>query len=73
MNISVINDARNSKKCSCSYLNCPYNGTKCIDNPDEPGITQLPCLREKPTLALCKNCCEFGHLNSIGSFYKEDA
>jgi hypothetical protein len=69
----VIDDAQNNPKCSCGYLECPNNGTKCIDDPDEPGITQLPCIMERPTLALCKKCCEFRHLNGICAFYKEDA
>ena len=73
MNTNVMDGAWGEQKCGCSYRNCPYNGTKCFDNPDEPGIIQLPCLREKPTLALCNNCCEFGHLNGICAAYMEDA
>ena len=36
---------QNRPTCSCRYRDCPNNGTKCFDNPDEPGIVQLPCLR----------------------------
>jgi hypothetical protein len=61
----------NSKTCSCRHYDCPNNRTACIDNPDEPGIIQLPCLREKPSLDLCSSCCMLGYLEGICAFYKE--
>lgn len=72
MNTNRMNGDWNGRKCSCSNRNCPYNGTKCFDNLDEPGIVQLPCIREKPSLVLCKNCCEFGHLNGTCAACRRD-
>ena len=57
--------------CSCRHRDCPNNGTKCFDNPDEPGIIQLPCLREKPSLSLCSTCCMLGYLEGMCAFYRE--
>jgi hypothetical protein len=64
---------RNRATCSCKHLDCPNNGTKCIDNPDDPGIIQLPCLREKPSIDLCSTCCLFSYLNKICAFSRERA
>jgi hypothetical protein len=57
--------------CSCRHHDCPNNGTKCFDNPDEPGIVQLSCLREKPSLSLFSTCCLLGYLKGICAFYRE--
>jgi len=56
---------------SCRHHECPNNGTKCKDSPDEPGIIQLPCLREEPSLGLCSTCCMLEYLEGICAFYRE--
>jgi hypothetical protein len=62
---------QNSLTCSCKLHDCPNNGTKCIDNPDEPGDIQLPCLREMPSIELCSTCCLFGYLEGICAFCRD--
>jgi len=62
---------QNRPTCSCRYRDCPNNGTKCFDNPDEPGIVQLPCLREKTSLSLCRTCCILGYPEGMCAFYRE--
>ena len=62
---------QNGSTCSCKLHDCSNNGTKCIDNPNgEPGVIQLPCLREMPTLGLCSTCCLFSYLEGICAFYR---
>ena len=62
---------QNGLTCSCKLYDCPNYRKKCIDNPDEPGVIQLPCLREMPSLGLCSTCCLFGYLEGICAFYRE--
>ena len=57
--------------CSSRHRDCPNNETKCFDNPDEPRIVQLSCLKEKPSLSLCSTCCMLGYLEGICAFYRE--
>jgi hypothetical protein len=62
---------KDSLPCNCKNLDCPYNGTKCIDNPEEAGVIQLPCMREIPSVELCSTCCMLGDLYGICAFYRE--
>ena len=74
MEIHVMNDVGRTMQngsCSCKHSDCTNNGTKCIDNPDELGIIQLPCLREMPTLGLCSTCCLLGYLDGVCAFDME--
>jgi len=69
MMMHIEDDNQNRSECSCRYLKCSYHGTRCIDNPDEPGIIQLPCIRgEMPSLDLCRKCCQFGYLAGICAY-----
>ena len=60
---------QNGSTCSCKLHDCPNYGKKCIDNPNgKPGVIQLPCLREMPSLGLFSTCCLFGYLEGICAF-----
>jgi hypothetical protein len=63
---------KNSFPCNCKDLDCPYNGTKCIDNPEAAGVILLSCMREIPSVELCSTCCMLGYLYGICAFYREE-
>jgi hypothetical protein len=61
---------KNSLPCNCKDRDCPYNGTKCIDDPEAAGVILLPCMREVPSVGLCSTCCMLGYLNGKCAFYR---
>jgi len=59
--------------CSCKHHDCPNNGTNCMDDSDELGIIQLPCIKDEPSLELYSACCLLGYLEEVCAFCMECA